>query len=936
MRCRWSLLRAVAVIGLLATCVGLSAAPKTVRFGFEESTEEWLTLPPPAGSEMSLSLTDRPTDVKVGKHALMARYSIESRKLAALLHPVDGLAGRGIRVRLKTDVQTTLVLGLSERDGSNYAHPVRTEPGKWMLVEAPFTSFTLSTDSKDENGALDPEQVATVIIADAGGFLPGAAAGGLRTLWVDEYEATSEISSPRPKPYRPFLDTGMPSASGARATAGVSYPTGMFGQGMLADAPGELIAVPIRWPASQAGAERWDQGTIEFALSPRFDMSQAPDFAGLVTMQNEPFTPGLQGSLLIFYAATGQIGFMINGRMENVLGAPTLGWKKGEWHHVAASWGARGMRLYLDGKQVAQNQYQGGPGILAGDLVVGNHSWTMMQGHPSNTVIDELRASQVQRTDAEIAASAKATAPLKGDKDTIALDHFDGQPLPAIHIISGAMPFNATPVGKPIKLQVVVPGQASSSDRLMYTISTPVGATVRTGAVRMGALPKSASATTDTSLAVEPLLPPGFYRIDFSLRGKDREINKGMDWFRMLSTSRARASSRLFGASGCYINPEDNEAFFRYAEASGVTSLRLPFEWAEIEPMEGLFVWTKYDRIVKWADKHGVELIPTFIWENPQPAWAGRGNVKSGAGDERYAPEDLAKWSAFVFEAVDRYKDRIHWWIPANEPNLSRYWHGGPDPKAYVTLLKATFDAVRRADPKAKILGISMSEMDLGFLEGCLKEGALAYCDAIGAHPYICPHSPDERIPINIMDPNSRVGTFREGLLAVRTLIEQFGGKQKLWLDEAGQPYRDDFMTDNWGVSETKAAEYLTKIYIESLASGAVDRVLWFSFSGGEYGSFALVKPDGSPSLPMVAYTTASDRLAGAAFVHEGSRGDGIRSLVFRGGKREFEVVWCPEGEREFGLQLGEGASDMYGFPMAKANSTRRLKLTAQPVYLER
>jgi hypothetical protein len=387
----------------------------------------------------------------------------------------------------------------------------------------------------------------------------------------------------------------------------------------------------------------------------------------------------------------------------------------------------------------------------------------------------------------------------------------------------------------------------------------------------------------------------------------------------------------LFSASGCYIDPMANEEFFRYAAAAGVRSTRLPFEWAEIEPMENSFVWTKYDRVVAWATKYGVELIPTFIWENPQPAWAGRGNASSGMNPERYPPEDMAKWSAFISAVVNRYKDRIHWWIPANEPNLSRYWHPAPDAKAYVALLKVTRTAALQADPKAKILGCSVSEFDLRFLEECFKEGALSYCDAVGIHPYICPHSPDEQVTLDIMDPNSKRGSFRDGLRYTRELIQRYGGKQKLWLDEAGQPYRDDFIA-GWAVGEDRTAEYLAKIYMESLASGAVDRVLWFSFWGADYGSFALLKPDGSPALPMPAYAAAEDMLTDATFIREGARGNGIRSLLFRNGSRRIETIWRPDGDAEITLQPNEHASDMYGLPIP---GTRRLKVTAQPAYVE-
>ena len=170
-------------------------------------------------------------------------------------------------------------------------------------------------------------------------------------------------------------------------------------------------------------------------------------------------------------------------------------------------------------------------------------------------------------------------------------------------------------------------------------------------------------------------------------------------------------------------------------------------------------------------------------------------------------------------------------------------------------------------------------------------------------------------------------------MILAKTLIEKYGGKQKLWLDEAGQPYRDDFIMPDWGVSEEKSAEYLVKIYSESLASGAVERVLWFSFWGGEYGSFALLRPDGSPTLPMIAYATLVSQLDGKNLTKEGSRED-MRSLIFQSGNDEVEVVWNPKGEKELQLQKNEQAFDLYGFPLVEANTSRYLIISAQVVYL--
>jgi len=913
------------VAALLLFLTFSHSEPQAARFTFEEGTEGWAAIPPPAGAKTTLSLTDVPAGIPKGQRALQVHYRIEAKKLAGVLRNVNGLSGVGVRVRLKTDTAApVLVLGLVERDGSSYQHVIRTLPGEWKCFEVSYHQFFLSDDSKDENGRLDPGEVGTLVIADAGGFLPGA--GGERTLWIDEYEVAAEMLDIQPKPYLPLLATGHPSASGARATVGITYRPGRFGLGVLTDAPGEMVVVPAK------GLRR-EEGTVEMWISPQFAMEEVRDFTALLAMQTEPFIIGLRGSLLLFYTKSRQIAFMLNADMDHIVATPPLSWQAKEWHHLAASWGQRGMRLYLDGRVVAANRLAGGLGLLCADVVVGNQAWTIASNRFSNTVADELRLSSVQRLDEEIAASARADQPLRADEHTVALEHFDGQPLAPITLAPGPSPFHAGPVERPIELATLVPGELPSDSRLTYTVSTPGAAVQYREEQVVGPRESTPDFPARLTLKLPPLPSPGFYRLDIRLAKEGKVLNVGTDWLRLMPPLAPGSRSLLFGASGCSVDPHAHEEFFRRATAVGVRSLRMPFEWAEIEPEDGHFVWDKYDKIVAWAARYGVELIPTFIWENPQPAWAGRGKVKKGIDEERYPPEDLEKWRDLVFHVVQRYRERVHWWIPANEPNLSKYWHPQPDAKAYVALLKATREAARQADPKAKILGGNVAGLDLGFLEKCFQAGALAYCDAVGVHPYICPHSPDERIPINILDPASPVGTFREGLWAARALIKRYGGQQKLWLDEVGQPYRDDFIAPDWGVSEEVAAAYLAKIYAEATTSGVVERVLWFSFWGGEYGSFALLRPDGSPTLPLIAYAACADQLDRAIFLREGSRGEGVRALVFQKGEQKIEVLWSLQGKRDIVLSAGERVLDLYGFPLEKANQARRLSLTAMPMF---
>jgi hypothetical protein len=111
--------------------------------------------------------------------------------------------------------------------------------------------------------------------------------------------------------------------------------------------------------------------------------------------------------------------------------------------------------------------------------------------------------------------------------------------------------------------------------------------------------------------------------------------------------------------------------------------------------------------------------------------------------------------------------------------------------------------------------------------------------------------------------------------------------------------------------------------------------VLWFSFWGGNYGSFALLKPDGSPSLPAITYIAAADKLDSMKFIGLGNRGEKVRSLRFSNGARTLEVIWCTDGKYDMILEPNVIISDMYGFPIPRVKNIQKFVLSSLPVYLE-
>jgi len=161
--------------------------------------------------------------------------------------------------------------------------------------------------------------------------------------------------------------------------------------------------------------------------------------------------------------------------------------------------------------------------------------------------------------------------------------------------------------------------------------------------------------------------------------------------------------------------------------ASGVQSIRVAFNWAAAQPYES---WdqvppdqrvgfpeaeirptdfSQTDEIVGDAAQHGLTVLPTILYA---PSWDARRNPGGIATPKRGLP-----YAQYAAALVKRYGPNGSFWrenpqIPRvpirrwqiwNEPNLSYNW---PQPfaKSYVSLLRLAHNAIKHADPGAKVV----------------------------------------------------------------------------------------------------------------------------------------------------------------------------------------------------------------------------------------
>ena len=228
--------------------------------------------------------------------------------------------------------------------------------------------------------------------------------------------------------------------------------------------------------------------------------------------------------------------------------------------------------------------------------------------------------------------------------------------------------------------------------------------------------------------------------------------------------------------------------------AAGVGLIRQEFNWAEFEPLDpeehpelGEDAWTKYDGIVEAAQDAGIEVLARL---DRAPSWATPGFDPRENPWMQAPPADNAEFARFAGELAAHYRGKVRYYQVWNEPNLFGEWGGRPpNPAEYLAMLRAVGQAIRAADPEARIVLAGLAptiEMgpenlsDLLFLRQLYLLGAKGDFDVAASMSYGLWTGPrDVRID------DQRVNFPRAVLW--REVMEAFGDAQTpVWATEYG------------------------------------------------------------------------------------------------------------------------------------------------------
>ncbi len=269
------------------------------------------------------------------------------------------------------------------------------------------------------------------------------------------------------------------------------------------------------------------------------------------------------------------------------------------------------------------------------------------------------------------------------------------------------------------------------------------------------------------------------------------------------------------------------EVDIKYLKELGVGAIRVPLQWQFLKIRPGEYDWSDVDRFLKVAETKQIDVLFTIrtTFQTVPP----KRRPRKGAIQINPPLVDMKEWVHFVEILANHYQGRGVNYEIENEVNEANFWKATMD--EYLELLKKGYDAIKKADPKAKVLVSAMGcgitrNLQLGsgsqkawkwhdsWLEPVLSTKKF---DVVSVHDYYFP----SEIAANGL-------TFRSYLEHIRDVMKKKGaGTFPIWITETGfvsLPSGTGGRTDKG--SFEKQAQWLTEAYQQAFELG-VERIYW-------------------------------------------------------------------------------------------------------------
>jgi hypothetical protein len=288
----------------------------------------------------------------------------------------------------------------------------------------------------------------------------------------------------------------------------------------------------------------------------------------------------------------------------------------------------------------------------------------------------------------------------------------------------------------------------------------------------------------------------------------------------------------------------------KYLKELSVGAIRVPLQWQFIKIRPGEYDWSNVDRLLKAAQTKQIDVLFTIRTTFREETKKRR--PTKGVFQINPPSVDMKEWVHFVEILANRYQGQGVNYEIENEVNEAAFWKGTLE--EYLELLKAGYDAIKKADPKAKVLPSAMGcgiirNLQLGsggqkawkwhdsWLEPILSTKKF---DAVSVHNY---YFPSEIVANGL--------TFRSYFEHIRDVMKKSGlGDRPVWITETGfvsVATETSGRMDNG--SNEKQAQWLAEAYQQAFEFG-VERIYWLLLHDRKepyFGSMGLADSKGTP-----------------------------------------------------------------------------------------
>ncbi|NLE58448.1 MAG: hypothetical protein GX616_08810 [Planctomycetes bacterium] len=265
----------------------------------------------------------------------------------------------------------------------------------------------------------------------------------------------------------------------------------------------------------------------------------------------------------------------------------------------------------------------------------------------------------------------------------------------------------------------------------------------------------------------------------------------------------------------------DFDKVMPFMRDSGVKWARIQSGWQRAETEIGRYDFGWLDHIVDGLKQAWIEPWVSLSFGNglymdAEPIQLQRHSTYFYS-PTAFGEKGIRGWENYCRAMARHFNSRIAYWEVWNEPNAGYLRKPGlgaqivPEPPSeYARLVAHTARAVRSVQPRAKIIGGSISGGGLcnAYIKGLFDSGLAEHIDIFSYHPYGA--IPELHWP--------------ERLQYIRDQIARSGRPIGVWQGENGRPSEWNITGKGWKYTEANQARFLTRRYLTDLRLGIAMR----------------------------------------------------------------------------------------------------------------